>query len=110
MSSLGTRTGSLTVFAIAALSRLRRRAWSADGHTGHLQETGGDFSTEPSQQQTIPITDIYLSLARKMRADQPTAPLPPATLGALRQAGPIPRRPRRRAADRRVDHPNSQRR
>jgi polysaccharide export outer membrane protein len=45
-----------------------------------IQDTGGDFSTEPSQQQTIPITDINLSLLHKMNAEQTSATLPQSTL------------------------------
>src|SRR6185437_1847429 len=45
-----------------------------------IQDTGGDFSTEPSQQQTIPITDINLALLHKMNAEQTSATLPQSTL------------------------------
>ncbi|ANB71443.1 sugar ABC transporter substrate-binding protein [Paraburkholderia phytofirmans OLGA172] len=45
-----------------------------------IQDTGGDFSTEASQQKTVPITDINLALLRKMNADQMSATLQPATL------------------------------
>lgn len=46
-----------------------------------IQDTGGDYSTEASQQQQIPITDINLSLLRKMNAQQKSATLPADTLG-----------------------------
>jgi polysaccharide export outer membrane protein len=46
-----------------------------------IQDTGGDYSTEPSQQQQIPITDINLALLRQMRTAQTSAALPPQTLG-----------------------------
>ena len=44
-----------------------------------VQDTGGDYSTEASQQQQIPITDINLALLRKMNATQTSATLPPQT-------------------------------
>jgi len=89
MSSLGTRTGSLTVFAIAALLAGCAAAPGQRMETpATLQETGGDFSTEPAQQQTIPITDINLSLLRKMQTAQASAPLPPATLALFGKPGP----------------------
>lgn len=89
MSSLGTRTGSLTVFAIAALLAGCAAAPGQRMDTpAMLQETGGDFSTEPAQQQTIPITDINLSLVRKMRTEQSTAALPPETLALFGKPTP----------------------
>jgi polysaccharide export outer membrane protein len=89
MSSLGTRTGSLTVFAIAALLAGCAAAPGQRMDTpAMLQETGGDFSTEPAQQQTIPITDINLSLVRKMRTEQTTAALPSETLALFGKPTP----------------------
>ncbi|HEX7934489.1 MAG TPA: polysaccharide biosynthesis/export family protein [Paraburkholderia sp.] len=81
MSSLRTRTGSLTVFAIAALLAGCAAAPGQRMITpAAVQETGGDFSSEPAQQQNIPITDINLQLVRKMRTEQAGTALPPATL------------------------------
>ncbi|MGF6900927.1 polysaccharide biosynthesis/export family protein [Paraburkholderia phytofirmans] len=81
MSSLGLRTGSLLVFATAALLS---GCGSVPGQRmitpAAIQDTGGDFSTEASQQKTVPITDINLALLRKMNADQMSATLQPATL------------------------------
>jgi polysaccharide biosynthesis/export protein len=80
MSSLGLRTGSLLVFATATLLAGcgvvpgQRMITPAT-----IQDTGGDFSTEASQQQTVPITDINLSLLRKMNADQRAMAVPPET-------------------------------
>ena len=82
MSSLGFRTGSLVVFTSAALlcgcsivpgQRMITPA--------SVQETGGEFSTEASQQKQIPITDINLDLLKKMGADQRASVLPPETTG-----------------------------
>ncbi|CAB3780941.1 hypothetical protein LMG28614_01121 [Paraburkholderia ultramafica] len=82
MSSLGLRTGSLLVFATATLlagcgivpgQRMITPA--------AIQDTGGDFSTEASQQQQIPITDINLSLLHKMNEAQTSSALSPQTLG-----------------------------
>ncbi|NPT41081.1 sugar ABC transporter substrate-binding protein [Paraburkholderia sp. 1N] len=81
MSSLGIRTGSLVIFTVAVLLAGcgivpgQRMVTPAA-----IQDTGGDYSTEPSQQQQIPITDINLALLRKMKAEQTTAALPPQTL------------------------------
>ncbi|MFL9966766.1 polysaccharide biosynthesis/export family protein [Paraburkholderia sediminicola] len=81
MSSLGLRTGSLLVFATATLlSGCGIVPGQRMVTPATIQETGGDFSTEPQQQQTIPITDINLSLLRKMNADQTSATLSPTTL------------------------------
>ncbi|TDY25388.1 polysaccharide export outer membrane protein [Paraburkholderia sp. BL6665CI2N2] len=80
MSSLGLRTGSLLVFATATLLS---GCGIAPGQRmitpAAIQDTGGDYSTEPSQQQQIPITDINLSLLRKMNQAQTASTLPPAT-------------------------------
>ena len=54
-----------------------------------IQDTGGDFSTEASQQQTIPITDINLSLLRKLNADHASAPLSPETLALFGSKPPV---------------------
>ncbi|WP_027799344.1 polysaccharide biosynthesis/export family protein [Paraburkholderia dilworthii] len=89
MNSLGTRTGSLTVFAIAALLAGCAAAPGQRMVTpATVQETGGDFSTEASQQQTIPITDINLQLLRKMHTEQASAPLPPQTLALFGKPTP----------------------
>jgi polysaccharide export outer membrane protein len=81
MSSLGLRTGSLLVFATATLlSGCGIVPGQRMITPATIQETGGDFSTEASQQQTIQITDINLSLLHKMNADQTSSTLPPATL------------------------------
>ena len=81
MSSLGVRTGSLLVFATATLLS---GCGIAPGQRmvtpAAIQDTGGDFSTEPSQQQQIPITDINLSLLRKMNVDRTSAPLTSQTI------------------------------
>jgi polysaccharide export outer membrane protein len=45
-----------------------------------VQDTGGDYSTEANTQQQIPITDINLTLLRKMNQAQATAPLSPQML------------------------------
>ena len=80
MSSLGTRTGSLLVFATAALLS---GCGIAPGQRmitpATIQDTGGDYSTEASQQQQIPIADINLALLRKMNAAQRSAALTPQT-------------------------------
>jgi polysaccharide biosynthesis/export protein len=82
MSSLGLRTGSLLVFTTAALLS---GCGIAPGQRmitpAAIQDTGGDFSTEASQQKEIPITDINLSLVRKMNADNASAAVPATTLG-----------------------------
>ncbi|QQC62423.1 polysaccharide biosynthesis/export family protein [Paraburkholderia ginsengisoli] len=82
MSSLGLRTGSLLVFATATLLS---GCGIAPGQRmvtpAAIQDTGGDFSTEAAQQQQIPITDINLTLLRKIHADQTSAALPSQTLG-----------------------------
>ena len=82
MSSLGLRTGSLLVFATATLLS---GCGIAPGQRmitpAAIQETGGDFSTEASQQQEIPITDINLALLRKINAAQASSALPAQTLG-----------------------------
>ncbi|MEA3082501.1 MAG: polysaccharide biosynthesis/export protein [Paraburkholderia sp.] len=80
MSSLGIRTGSLLVFATAAmLSGCGIAPGQRMVTPAALQDTGGDFSTEPSAQQQIPITDINLALLRKMNQAQTAATLPPQT-------------------------------
>ncbi|MFL9928211.1 polysaccharide biosynthesis/export family protein [Paraburkholderia sp. RL18-103-BIB-C] len=81
MSSLGLRTGSLLVFATATLlSGCGIVPGQRMVTPATIQDTGGDFSTEPQQQQTIQITDINLALLRKMNADQTSGTLPPETL------------------------------
>jgi polysaccharide biosynthesis/export protein len=78
MSSLGVRTGSLLVFTTAALlSGCGIVPGQRMVTPATLQDTGGDFSTEASQQQDVPITDINLSLVRKMNEAQTAATLPP---------------------------------
>ncbi|WP_345813032.1 polysaccharide biosynthesis/export family protein [Paraburkholderia sp. PREW-6R] len=81
MSSLGVRTGSLLVFATAALIS---GCGIAPGQRmvtpATLQDTGGDFSTEAATQQTVPITDINLTMLRKLHTAQASAPLPAQTL------------------------------
>lgn len=78
MGSLGLRTGSLLVFAAAALLS---GCGIAPGQRmvtpATIQDTGGDYSTEPQSQQQIPITDINLSMLRKMNQAQMTEPLTP---------------------------------
>ncbi|ORC47965.1 sugar ABC transporter substrate-binding protein [Burkholderia sp. A27] len=46
-----------------------------------LQDTGGEYSTEASQQVQIPITDINLALLRKMNAARQAAGVAPETAG-----------------------------
>jgi polysaccharide export outer membrane protein len=53
-----------------------------------IQDTGGDFSTEAAQQKEIPITDINLSLLRKMNAEQKASELPTQTLGLFGKPSP----------------------
>lgn len=78
MSSLGLRTGSLLVFATAAmLSGCGIAPGQRMITPAAIQDTGGDYSTEAASQQQIPITDINLSLLRKMNQAQNTAPLSP---------------------------------
>ncbi|HEX3380877.1 MAG TPA: polysaccharide biosynthesis/export family protein [Paraburkholderia sp.] len=80
MSSLGFRTGSLVVFASAALLSAcsivpgQRMITPAT-----VQETGGEFSPEAAQQKQIPITDINLDLLKKLNGDQKAMALPPET-------------------------------
>jgi polysaccharide export outer membrane protein len=82
MSSLGLRTGSLLVFTTAALlSGCGIVPGQRMITPAAIQDTGGDFSTEASQQTEIPITDINLSLVRKLNAAQAAATVPAATLG-----------------------------
>lgn len=80
MSSLGIRTGSLVIFA---LTTLLAGCGEVPGQRmitpAAIQDTGGDYSTEASQQQQIPITDINLALLRKMNAAHTSATLPPET-------------------------------
>jgi polysaccharide export outer membrane protein len=77
MNSLGFRTGSLVVFASAALLA---GCGSVPGQRmvvpAAVQDTGGEFSTEAAQQKQIPITDINLALVRKLKADEDGAALP----------------------------------
>ncbi|HEX7907949.1 MAG TPA: polysaccharide biosynthesis/export family protein [Paraburkholderia sp.] len=81
MNSLGIRTGSLLVFATAALIS---GCGAVPGQRmitpAAIQDTGGDYSTDPSAQQQIPITDINLALLRKMNQAQASATLSPQTL------------------------------
>src|SRR6202012_838069 len=80
MSSLGIRTGSLVIFAATAvLSGCGIVPGQQMITPAALQDTGGDYSTEASQQQQIPITDINLALLRKMNQAQTSATLPPQT-------------------------------
>ncbi|MGF6923463.1 polysaccharide biosynthesis/export family protein [Paraburkholderia sp. 40] len=82
MSSLGFRTGSLVVFASAALlSGCQIVPGQRMITPAAIQDTGGEFSTEASQQKQIPITDINLELLKKMNADQTASALPPTTTG-----------------------------
>jgi polysaccharide export outer membrane protein len=81
MSSLGLRTGSLVILtASALLSGCGEVPGQRMITPAALQDTGGDYSTEASQQQQIQITDINLALLRKMNAAQTSAQLPPQTL------------------------------
>jgi polysaccharide export outer membrane protein len=81
MSSLGIRTGSLVIFtATALLSGCGEVPGQRMITPPALQETGGDYSTEASQQQQIQITDINLALVRKMNATHTSAALPPETV------------------------------
>ena len=81
MSSLGLRAGTLLVFTSAALLS---GCGSVPGQRmvtpATLQDTGGDYSTEPSQQTQIPITDINMALVRNLNAAQSAQTLPPQTL------------------------------
>ncbi|MFM0559367.1 polysaccharide biosynthesis/export family protein [Paraburkholderia sediminicola] len=80
MSSLGIRTGSLVIFTVTALLSGCGIVPGQQMITpAAVQDTGGDFSTEASQQQQIPITDINLALLRKMNATHTAAVLPPQT-------------------------------
>ncbi|ABE29133.1 polysaccharide biosynthesis/export family protein [Paraburkholderia xenovorans LB400] len=89
MSSLGLRTGSLLVFATAALLS---GCGIAPGQRmvtpAAIQDTGGDYSTEANSQQQIPITDINLALLRKMNQAQTTAPLSPQMLALFGKPTP----------------------
>ncbi|NML30806.1 polysaccharide biosynthesis/export family protein [Paraburkholderia antibiotica] len=80
MSSLGFRTGSLVVFTSAALLA---GCGSVPGQRmitpATIQDTGGEYSTEASQQTQIPITDINAALLRKMNADMQASTVPPET-------------------------------
>ncbi|MFM0208812.1 polysaccharide biosynthesis/export family protein [Paraburkholderia sediminicola] len=81
MSSLGLRTGSLVIFtATALLSGCGEVPGQRMITPAALQDTGGDYSTEASQQQQIPITDINLALLRKMNQAQTSSQLPQETL------------------------------
>ncbi|CAE6811079.1 hypothetical protein R70006_05756 [Paraburkholderia domus] len=81
MSSLGIRTGSLVIFTVATLlSGCGIVPGQRMITPAAIQDTGGDYSTEPSQQQQIQITDINLALLRKMNAAQTSAALSPQTL------------------------------
>ncbi|CAD6524836.1 polysaccharide biosynthesis/export family protein [Paraburkholderia metrosideri] len=89
MSSLGLRTGSLLVFAAATvLSGCGSVPGQRMVTPATIQDTGGDYSTEASQQQTIQITDINLSLLRKMNADQAALTVPDNTLGLFGKPTP----------------------
>jgi polysaccharide biosynthesis/export protein len=89
MSSLGLRTGSLLVFAAATvLSGCGSVPGQRMVTPATLQDTGGDYSTEASQQQTIQITDINLALLRKMNADQASATVSDSTLGLFGKPTP----------------------
>ncbi|CAE6888347.1 hypothetical protein R75471_02226 [Paraburkholderia domus] len=81
MSSLGIRTGSLVIFTVATLlSGCGIVPGQRMITPAAIQDTGGDYSTEPSQQQQIQITDINLALLRKMNTAQTSAALSPQTL------------------------------
>ncbi|RDJ98648.1 polysaccharide biosynthesis/export family protein [Paraburkholderia lacunae] len=81
MGSLGIRTGSVLVCAIATLLSACSLAPGQRMITpAAVQDTGGDYSTEASQQVQIPITDINLSLLRKMNAARTSSAVSPATL------------------------------
>ncbi|WP_211193368.1 polysaccharide biosynthesis/export family protein [Paraburkholderia sp. UYCP14C] len=90
MSSLGFRTGSLVVFASAAvlLSGCQIVPGQRMITPAALQDTGGEFSTEASQQKQIPITDINLALLKKLGDDQKASQLPPETLALFGKPGP----------------------
>lgn len=80
MGSLGIRTGSFMVCAIATLLSACSLAPGQRMITpAALQDTGGDYSTEAAQQVQIPITDINLALLRKMNAATTSAALTPQT-------------------------------
>jgi polysaccharide biosynthesis/export protein len=82
MSSLGFRTGSLVVFTTAALlSGCSIVPGQRMITPATVQDTGGEFSTEASQQKEIPITDINLQLLKKLNGDQKASVLPPETTG-----------------------------
>ncbi|KXU90901.1 sugar ABC transporter substrate-binding protein [Paraburkholderia monticola] len=82
MSSLGFRTGSLVVFASAALmSGCSIVPGQRMITPAAVQDTGGEFSTEAATQKQIPITDINLALLKKLNADQKASVLPPETTG-----------------------------
>jgi len=82
MNSLVIRTGSLLVCAVATL--LSACSLAPGQHLvtpAALQDTGGEYSTEASQQVQIPITDINLALLRKMNAARQAAGVAPETAG-----------------------------
>ncbi|MGF6769081.1 polysaccharide export outer membrane protein [Paraburkholderia sp. GAS199] len=82
MGSLEIRTGSLVICTVAALLAGCSLAPGQRMVTpAAVQDTGGLYSTEASQQVQVPITDINLSLLRKMKADQKAAALPADTVG-----------------------------
>lgn len=89
MSSLGHRTGSLLVFATATLIS---GCGAVPGQRmitpATIQDTGGDFSTEASQQKDVPITDINLALLRQMSAAQKALAVPQETLGLFGKPTP----------------------
>ncbi|EDZ97926.1 putative polysaccharide export protein, partial [Burkholderia sp. H160] len=76
MSSLVFRTGSLVIFASAALlSGCSIVPGQRMITPATIQDTGGEFSTEASQQKQIPITDINLELLKKMSDEQKASQL-----------------------------------
>ena len=89
MSSLGIRTGSLVIFAIAALLS---GCGIAPGQRmitpASLQDTGGDYSTEAATQKDVPITDINLALLRQMNEANKSAALSPQTLSLFSKRVP----------------------
>ncbi|SIT42868.1 EPS I polysaccharide export outer membrane protein EpsA [Paraburkholderia ribeironis] len=87
--SFGIRTASLLIFAAAALlSGCGIVPGQRMITPATLQDTGGDFSSEPSQQKQIPITDINLSLVRKINAAQAGATVPRETLALFGKPTP----------------------
>ncbi|MFM0737812.1 polysaccharide biosynthesis/export family protein [Paraburkholderia xenovorans] len=82
MGSLGIRTGSLVICTVTSLlSGCSLSPGQRMITPAAVQETGGEYSTEASQQVQVPITDINLALLRKMKAAHKASELPTDTVG-----------------------------